>query len=344
MRTMKRKDLVTFEKMCSLNQPALKKFMSKFLRTKYEEVYETKDFICAFGDIPIALVAHMDTVFKTPPEDFYFDPEKNVLWSPQGLGADDRAGVFSILSIVKDGLKPHIILTTDEEIGGVGALALTEFEKPFEDLRYIIELDRRGSDDCVFYDCDNKDFVTYVEKFGFSENWGTFSDISTICPEWGVAGVNLSIGYQNEHSSTETLHIGNMLNTIDKVKKMLTEKEIPFFEYIEDPDIKYWERYCKAWSMESGYRWTYGDNWVVCHDCGNYFPEEETFPVRLLSGAKGYYCPDHIVDKVGWCEYCTEAFEIDTDGDSKICPLCKKALNIKENDDDTSGSIKPYTV
>ena len=35
------------------------------------------------------------------------------------------------------------------------------------DLKYIIELDRRGSDDCVFYQCDNHEFDAYVEKFGF---------------------------------------------------------------------------------------------------------------------------------------------------------------------------------
>lgn len=325
MRTLKRKDLNTFQQMCSLTQTGLKKFMSKFLRTQYSDVFETNDFICAAGDIPIALVAHMDTVFKTPPKEFYLDQEKNVMWSPQGLGADDRAGVFAILMIVKSGLKPHIILTTDEECGGIGAMALTEFEKPFKKVQYLIQLDRRGSDDCVFYDCINKEFIDYVEKFGFSESWGTFSDISTICPEWGIAGVNLSIGYRNEHSECETLNIGHMLNTIEKVKKMLSVKDIPFFEYIEDPDIKYWEAYCKAWANKSWDSDYYGYNgYVVCHECNKGFREEETFPVRLLHGGWGYYCSDCIVDKVGWCDICTEAFEIDEDGESKICPSCKK--------------------
>ena len=88
------------------------------------------------------------------------------------------------------------------------------------DLNYIIQLDRRGSNDCVFYECNNPEFVEYVEAFGFVTAHGTFSDISTICPSWGIAGVNLSIGYIDEHSYSEILYVGNMLATIGKVEKM----------------------------------------------------------------------------------------------------------------------------
>ena len=337
MRYLTKKELNVLKKICSLTQPGLKVFMSQFLRKKYalDTVIETDDFICAKGDIPIALVAHMDTVFKKLPENIYYDADQNVMWSPQGLGADDRAGVFAIISIINKGYRPHLILTTDEEIGGVGAFALTEFEKPFEDVRYLIQLDRRGSDDCVFYDCANPEFVKYVEQFGFAENWGSFSDISTICPEWGVAGVNLSIGYRNEHSEIETLHIGNMLNTIDKVENMLTEKDIPFFEYIEDPTMKWWESYYTK--NASNYCYGYGgwDSWdynhlhVVCFECGKTFIEEDTFPVRRLHGGLGYCCSDCIVDKVGWCDECTEAFEIGEDGDSQTCPSCKEKRKVK---------------
>ena len=64
-------------------------------------------------------------------------------------------------------------------------------------LNYIIQLDRRSSNDCVFYDCDNKEFTKYVESFGFLEGIGSFSDISVICLSWGIAGVNLSVGYDS---------------------------------------------------------------------------------------------------------------------------------------------------
>jgi putative aminopeptidase FrvX len=81
-----------------------------------------------------------------------------VIWSPDALGADDRAGVFAIIKILQSGLRPHIIFTTDEETGGYGAKALTSNACPFQDVRYFIELDRQGALDCVFYNCDNKHF------------------------------------------------------------------------------------------------------------------------------------------------------------------------------------------
>jgi hypothetical protein len=163
VRILRDNDFRTFERLCGLSQKGLKHTLSVFLKSKYEKVLETPDYICAVGNIPIALVAHMDTVFTHPARNVFYDRRKNVIWSPDGLGADDRAGVFSIIQIVKKGLRPHIIFTTDEEKGALGALALGQEDCPFEDLRYIIELDRRGANDCVFYDCENPEFTDYID-------------------------------------------------------------------------------------------------------------------------------------------------------------------------------------
>jgi hypothetical protein len=207
--------------------------MTKYLKKHYKNVIVTRKYLVAVGDIPIALVSHMDTVFKVPVRNLYYDKQKNVLWSPQGLGADDRAGVFSIIKIIQSGLRPSIILTTDEEVGGIGAHSLSRRKCPIPGLKYMIELDRRGTDDCVFYDCYNPEFTEYVETFGFKEQWGSFSDISFLMSAWSICGVNLSIGYRDEHSVSETLHVDDMFSTIEKVKVMLTQEEIPQFEYLE---------------------------------------------------------------------------------------------------------------
>ena len=100
MRTLNANDYKMFEHLVSLKQPALFKTMEAFLRRRYDTVVATKEYLYAVGDIPVALVAHLDTVFTTPPKTIYFDQRKNVLWSPEGLGADDRAGVYSIVQIV----------------------------------------------------------------------------------------------------------------------------------------------------------------------------------------------------------------------------------------------------
>ena len=108
-------------------------------------------YIIAEGDLPVCLCAHIDTVFSHLPETFYYDQEKSVLWSPQGLGADDRAGNYAIIELLEKGHKPSIILTDEEEKGGLGAEALIKKfpECPFEDCRASIQFDRQGQQDAV---------------------------------------------------------------------------------------------------------------------------------------------------------------------------------------------------
>ena len=197
------------------DQKGAKQLVEFFLEEKYEQVVKHEKYTYAIGTIPIALVAHLDTVYNSPALKIYHDAQHDVIWSPQGLGADDRAGVFAIIQIIKAGYRPHIIFTTDEEIGGKGASILASQKCPFPQLKYLIELDRQGSHDCVFYDVDNPEFVKYIEAFGFKEAWGTFSDISYLAPAWKTCAVNLSVGYKYEHSYAEHLHLKDLKSHYD---------------------------------------------------------------------------------------------------------------------------------
>jgi len=249
----------------------------------------------------------MDTVFNLPPDEIYYDREFGVIWSPDGLGADDRAGVFAIFKILQRGLRPTLIFTTDEEIGAVGAEELVKKYplKPPTPIKYIIELDRRGVADCVFYSCANNDFIRYVENFGFIEDFGTFSDISVICPEWGIAGVNLSIGYKREHSYSETLHVEPLFATINKVCAMLKEKNIPTFEYIE-----------------ASYNLVNKEPSEKCDGCHTLTYEYDLIPTLTDKKKKfKHYCIDCCSTKVKWCKKCGEAFESKTN--SPLCINCR---------------------
>lgn len=200
--------------------------MIKYLKNKgYKNIINTNMFIVAEGDLPICLCAHMDTVFSKPPTTFYYDSSAHVLWSPEGLGADDRAGCFTIIELIERGYRPSIILTDLEEKGGIGAETLIKIypECPFEDCRAIIQLDRQGKDDAVYYDCDNKDFEKLITSYGFKSDWGTFSDISIIAPQWKIAAVNLSVGYFNEHQKIETLNMFYLYKTITRVENILKD-------------------------------------------------------------------------------------------------------------------------
>lgn len=337
MKTLKTIEVKSLEQFFQLTQENLLKLMGKYLKTKYEKVYITKDYIIAVGDIPIGLVAHLDTVFSQVPQNIFYDRVKNVMWSPEGLGADDRAGVYSIIQLIKQGLRPTIIFTTDEERGAIGAdKMIDDFPEAPVELKYIIQLDRRGSNDCVFYDCDNPKFEEYVETFDFVTTYGTFSDISVICPAWGVAGVNLSIGYINEHSYSEILYIGSMLSTIKKVEKMLKDYEnADKFEYIPLPYVKHYSQYTYddedfGWDPSYGISkstwksWHTGKDLMTCHSCGDKDYDYNLFAVKTEAGGTIFICSDCVVKLQGlkWCPRCGEPFLSSTE--ETLCYDCKQ--------------------
>ena len=318
MRVLNNDDYKLFERLVSLSQKELKQAMANFLKKKYKNYIFTKNYLVAIGDIPIALVAHLDTVFRTPVSNLYYDQKKGVLWSPEGLGADDRAGVFAIIKILQSGYRPSVIFTTDEEAGGIGAntLANDYVDCPIPNLKYMIELDRRGTNDCVFYDCYCPEFVKYVESFGFCEKWGSFSDISFLMPMWMICGVNLSVGYEDEHSYVETLNINTLFDIIRKVKNMLDETDIPDFEYDE---LKY----------NASFWWRSSTDASHCNKCKKFYTDYELIPVKGLNREKKHYCPDCVVGNITWCDLCQEAFEMsDTDRNRRICKECAESIYV----------------
>lgn len=302
---MSPKDYELFSNLVSLTQPQMKKIMSKYLRQHYDNVIETDHYIVATGDTPIALVAHMDTVFPTPVREIYYDRDKDVIWSPEGLGSDDRAGIYAIIKILQRGVRPTVILTTDEEKGGIGAMKLAADYPDGLPARphYLIELDRRGYHDCVFYQCHSPMFYDYVCSFGFELNYGSFSDITFLMDQWEICGTNLSVGYVDEHSDVERLHVNWLEDTIVKVYTMLVEKEIPTFKY----------------SSSYSNMADFADH---CDCCGKLVDVTELIPVVGSTGEYKQYCLDCFVKKdFPWCESCGEAFE-PNDISTTMCYEC----------------------
>ena len=338
---MSKDDYELFEIIVKSSQNKLHKMLYKILKRHYSSIINTKDYLIARGDIPVALVAHMDTVFKLPPGEIYYDREKNVLWSPDGLGADDRAGVFLILKILQTvscRKKPTIIFTTDEEYGGIGASKIVEdMPKCPWKLKYIIQLDRRGEKDCVFYDDANEEFNDYVEKFGFKSNWGSFSDISFICPAWKVSGVNLSVGYEDEHQEIETLHATHTYKTLDRVLEMLKDiNNCSYFKYKEiDTSQTFWYRnylkYPYSWEDdEEDWFKTAGlkTDEAYCAHCHNKIKKEVTIKAKDDFGLFHYYCGDCAPSYVEWCENCGQPFEIPKNNPyaQTLCADCVDAM------------------
>jgi len=220
----------------------------KFLTKNNYKVRYTDDYIIATGTIPVCLVAHLDTVFDYEKFRFkyglewFHDQERHILWSPDGAGFDDRAGVYAICELINQGFRPHVLFTFGEEIGGVGAYKAIENNKklPF-DCKFLIELDRAGYDDSVYYLCGNDKFTEYINSFGFTTQIGSFSDIYILGPAWKIASVNLSIGYLDEHFKIERLYYDVTDKTIEKVGNILSDvknngNKVPKFKHIPQAD------------------------------------------------------------------------------------------------------------
>lgn len=322
MQTLSKKDYQLFKSIVKLPTEKLQKVLTKYLQKNYGNAVSSNGYTFAAGDIPICLAAHMDTVFDDgamPKEsDIFYDREKNTIWSRQGGCGDDRSGVFAIIKIIESGLRPSVIFTDFEEEGCVGAMQLVDDLPQFPTkLNYIIQLDRRGTNDCVFYNCANDSFTEYIEKFGFVENFGSFSDISELCPAWKIAGVNLSIGYDGEHSVSEIVQVNSLLATINKVKIMLKEKNIPEFPYIAAyPELD-------GFLRESFYDDDTG--LVVCSGCGRTIRKYDAIPAVGEDGkTEKYFCYDCAADGyIKWCAKCGRPFERINQKDV-LCPDCRK--------------------
>lgn len=186
----------------------------------------TEKYIFGKGSLPVILCAHMDTVFKSPPEIIVYDRKQELIMSPQGIGGDDRNGIYSILTLINKykGCLPYVLFTTKEEVGCLGA---KDAAKPLTDkvkgVRFAVQLDRQGSNDAVFYQCRNKSFIKYICSFGYKETLGTSTDICYLCPKWNIAGVNFSCGYMYNHSKEELVNVKDMYKTISMVEKILDD-------------------------------------------------------------------------------------------------------------------------
>ena len=81
LKTLNQQELKSIEQFFQLKQPQLLKAMKHYLNSKYDKVIATKQYLIAVGDIPVGLVAHLDTVFKNPPDNIFYDRVKNRRYS-----------------------------------------------------------------------------------------------------------------------------------------------------------------------------------------------------------------------------------------------------------------------
>lgn len=221
-----------FVKICKMPQLILKSYAEKKLRETHDTVINKDGFLYAPGTFPVLLVAHMDTVHPKSPQKIVWSNGDRIVSSPEGIGGDDRCGVYMIFQILQK-YDCSVVFCEDEEIGGIGAKNFLRFIAGSEvNWKYIVEFDRKGRNDAVFYDCDNPEFTEFVTAEFYRKEYGSFSDISVIAPAIGIAAVNLSCGYYKPHTTDEYVVFSEMEDSILAACALL-ERTSAKFEYME---------------------------------------------------------------------------------------------------------------
>ena len=271
-----------FGAICKKNQAELKSALVHELRLIGYKPIVGDGYIYAQGtNSPVLLTAHMDTVHKEKCRKIY--NKNGVLSSPQGIGGDDRCGIYMIMQIItKTNLRPWILFCEDEEIGRVGAekFVLNDvFVDELSKLKFMIELDRSGSNDAVYYDCANLEFEDFIsETTGYTAQWGSYSDISTLAPEAGIAAVNLSCGYYKPHTLDEYVVLKEMFATMDKVVELLQFAQLkttPQYEYVKAKSYSSWyDYYDDYYAM---IEFTYQKNGAIMQGIGEGISDDAAF-------------------------------------------------------------------
>lgn len=213
----------------------------------------------------IVLSAHMDTVKGVLKDRKLIETDDGVIMSDKGaLGADDRAGIAIILTVLRSLHKLNfngnikVAFSREEEIGCVGASKIDSDWYADSDLAIVV--DRRGNRDivvgCGMAFCS--DFVAYfmedVSKMSDMDWEATEGGISDamVFAEGGVNSINLSAGYYNEHTEHEYVVLDEMRDTVKLIMQTIAviNQFYKTFEIV--PESNTWS---KAWYPKYGHNY-----------------------------------------------------------------------------------------
>lgn len=218
----------------------LKKFIKRWVSENIPNVLIEHDnagnvyFTKGDSETYPCLAAHLDQVQKKHSKDFkaVFTDDIVFGYSPskrerQGLGADDKNGLWIALKALEEFDVLKVVFFVGEEIGCVGSgKCKMSF---FNDVRFVVQADRRGHNDFItnisYTKVASQDFIDAIDfkSFGYKEANGMMTDVLELTERGvGVACINMSCGYYEPHTDDEFTIIDDLLNAYDLVAHIIT--------------------------------------------------------------------------------------------------------------------------
>lgn len=226
------------------NEQALKKFIvnriSSLPITIHQDAFGNMYLVKGETDTYPCLAAHLDEVHL--PSHRYIQETNGRLWAigdeqyPIGTGADDKNGIWVAIQILETTTIPiKVLLTVQEEKDGEmsGCRGANHCELSwFDNVKYIIECDRRGKSDLVTTGkrkdtlirlCDDDWIPLRIqEEYHYSPITGGSTDVVTLKSKGLTIPVcNLSCGYYNAHNDGEYTIYSELVNCLHFVMKII---------------------------------------------------------------------------------------------------------------------------
>lgn len=245
------------------------------------------------------------------------------------LGADDRAGIATILTIINympkfDGVV-KVSFYREEEIGCVGS---SKSDLDFlNDVDLSVTFDRKGSSDIVVgtwgqaFACNEVGFwledVASNYGFDFSCVEGGISDAMTIS-ENHINAINLSVGYYNEHTANEFLIFKELYTSMEFAKSFISEINNVYQTFTEVPSTNHWiQNYSKSSSYHSyndpNYEYGFGNDYgQTLESPFAYLNGSETMTVVSDGNYEMLMTPSEVDDLIKQLQICKEIMESNT--------------------------------
>ena len=222
------------------NEKKMRKFIKWWIKTNVPEAIvktdQTGNIYVVKGESETypCLAAHLDQVQKNHSKDFEAIEAKDIILGfskkckqQQGLGADDKVGVWINLKCLQKYDTIKAVFFVSEEIGCVGSGRCDmEF---FDDCRYVIQSDRRGSNDLItsiggWTQLCSPEFINDIkpELYGYREEHGLITDVGELKDRGlKVSAVNLSCGYYEPHTDREFVIKSEVMNCLHFVQHII---------------------------------------------------------------------------------------------------------------------------
>ena len=177
------------------------------------------------GDSDVMFTSHLDTATSAnTPVNHIFDGDVIKTDGKSILGADDKAGVTIMLYMIKNNIPGLYYFFLGEEVGCIGSkkVANVQKENKIEGINKVISFDRRGTNSVITFQsgkrcCSDNFGKTLAAQLNQADGSFMYENDPTGVLTDSIQFINIysectniSVGYQSEHTYSETQNIKHL--------------------------------------------------------------------------------------------------------------------------------------